>query len=224
MKKCPNCNQRFSSDNDFCLDDGTPLVADGIGFHMSGEMPTQFISRPPLVASAPASDSSKWLYLIVGLLAAMVIVGGIVIIFEPFRGDKTKETKYETVRIENSASNVSTPLPVTKTNSRNYDAPALIPTPVTAGRQISTVRVRFAKGAITSSVSGSLFAGEIKNYVMACRAGQQLTATISKSNGCIIFADDSTVFRSITRKGDNSIAVKNTCGGNGSFSIDITII
>ena len=222
MKKCPNCNQSFSFDNDFCLDDGTRLVADGLGLQTASEIPTQFISRPPLATPAHTQDSSKWLYLIVGLLAATVIVGGIVIIFKPFQGDNTKESKYETVRTENSASNVSAPLPVTNASSPKSNAS--VPASVPERPKASTVRVRFAKGAITSSPSGSLFAGEIKNYVLACRAGKQLTATISTSKECIIFSDNSTVCPSITKKGDNSISIKIPCRGNGGYRLDITII
>lgn len=195
----------------------SPTVLD----YRRGVIPAQFITRPPLATPVHAQDSSKWLYVIVGLLAATVIVGGVVIFLKSFQGDNTKESKYETVRTENSASNGSAPLPVNNASSPKSNASVSAPVP---RPKASTVRVRFAKGAITSSPSGSLFAGEIKNYVLSCHAGQQLTAAISTSNGCIVFSDNSTVFRSITKKGDNSISIKNTCGGNGGYRLDITII
>ena len=227
MKRCPNCNQYFGDENDYCLQDGTPLIAQGPApptaiFPSSAEIPTQYIPRPLTTPPTQTGNSSKWLYLIIGILGATVVVGGFFLLFHRFERDDTdKKPAYETVRTENSAVNAGTPEP--KKTAGPVQPPAAPPS-IPVRPAVSTARVRFAKGAVTSSVSGSLSDGEVKNYLLACRAGQQLTATLSTSSSCITFADGSTTFRSITKRGDNAIAVTNGCSNRGSYRLDITIL
>jgi hypothetical protein len=77
MKQCPNCGQLYSDDNTYCLSDGTVLQAAADKGqtpppHTSADMETQVL-RPAPAPSAPKSDSLKWLYLIIGLMAAAII-------------------------------------------------------------------------------------------------------------------------------------------------------
>jgi len=86
MKKCPNCNQTFATDEVFCVECGSQLIThfDGTqsfsGFSVSLEQPTQVVQRlvqpqafpPPPNASSPA-DGSKWLYLVIGGLIAVIL-------------------------------------------------------------------------------------------------------------------------------------------------------
>lgn len=225
MKKCLTCNQFFGDENDFCLEDGTRLVwgAPTQGFagsESSAEVPTQYIRRP-LATRPAAGGNSKWLYLIIGILGATVVVGGLFIFFGSYGTDKKPAS--ETVKTESSPLNASTPEPKKPATPINPTAPATIPPTAPPRPAVSTARVRFAKGAVTSSVSGSLSEGEVKNYLLACRAGQQLTATLSASNSCVTFTDGSTVFRAITRRGDNTLAVTSRCVG-GPYRLDITIL
>lgn len=81
MKKCPNCNQIFDDDTDFCTNDGTTLVLNSgqqgfSGFPSSGEMPTQFLQRPQ-TAAAPPAGSSNILYLVIGVLATALLGVGL---------------------------------------------------------------------------------------------------------------------------------------------------
>lgn len=94
MKKCPNCNRIFPTDESFCVECGTPLIThfDGehsfSGFSVSLEQPTQIVSRPthgqtippqfyptppPSNLSAVVKNDSKWLYVIIGALLAVVL-------------------------------------------------------------------------------------------------------------------------------------------------------
>lgn len=225
MKQCPSCGRTFDDEYDFCLEDGARLVTGPAGFPSSGEIPTQYVPRPLTAQpTTPAGSSSKWLFLIIGLLSVTAVVCGFLLFFQRSRdnsGDKKPE--YETVKTENSPAATSTPEPRKSVNP--VSSPVVPPPPPVPPRPaVSNARVRFAKGAVTSSVSGSLSEGEVRNYLLECRAGQQLTATLSTSDRCITFTDGSTIFRSITRKGDNTVAVTNRCSNGGGYRLDITIL
>lgn len=87
MKRCPNCNQVFSDDNVFCQQDGTTLLfvsqtsENPSLFPVTDSAPTQVVSRPRISSSSAASDSSKWLYLIIGAIAATILALGITFYF-----------------------------------------------------------------------------------------------------------------------------------------------
>lgn len=111
MKKCPSCNQLFSDDNYFCLNDGTTLLL----VSQTGEMPTVFatadnattqvVSRPQIstqtVAQSAPRDSSKWLFLIIGVLITALAAMGIFMF--AMRGDEKKEIANQTAKTENVA-------------------------------------------------------------------------------------------------------------------------
>lgn len=78
MKRCPNCSQIFDDSNDFCLNDGTPLLLDSgqQGFSVYPnpvEVPTQVISRPQNVAPPVSGAVSNVLFLVIGVLATALI-------------------------------------------------------------------------------------------------------------------------------------------------------
>jgi hypothetical protein len=222
MKKCPHCRRTFDEDYEFCLEDGTRLTAEPGGFQTSGEMPTRYIPRPLSAAPAPAAPS-RLPYVIIAILAAVIVAGGAY--FFTQSGGSTRVDSFETVRTENSPAKTSAPAPAATTIAPvNLATPAVTQPSVPVRPRVSTARVRFAKGAVTSSVSGLLLGGEVRNYVLACRAGQQLSAGLSTSNGCAAFSDGSTTLRGITRKGDNTITVVNKCDGSGGYTLNITII
>ena len=105
MKKCPNCQQIFSDDNQFCLNDGTVLYVSEAGqspvFQTPDSAPTQFFS-PPLPASAAKApaDSSKWLFLIIGVMATALLALGIT--FFMSRTPNEKETVKTVLAIESN--------------------------------------------------------------------------------------------------------------------------
>ncbi|MBK8813692.1 MAG: hypothetical protein IPN69_23585 [Acidobacteria bacterium] len=114
MRTCPKCGQVFYDDNDFCVDDGMPLVAafDVSQSRMvvplesvpSREVPTQFAL--PVQPHAPPAANNSLLYAVIGMLAVIIVGMGAY-----FYGSKSGE--HETVRqtqIESSpAADVSPP-------------------------------------------------------------------------------------------------------------------
>jgi len=93
MKRCPNCNQIFSDDNDFCPNDGMPLVVESGEVQSSGSLPTQYIARPqntqyqtpPVVAAS----SLKWVFPLIGILCGLVVVFGFLAFFKESPTDKS---------------------------------------------------------------------------------------------------------------------------------------
>jgi len=88
MKQCPSCQQLFEDDNLYCLEDGTPLLqlvetAPPASFPLSGEVPTQFIPRPVAVPQAAVEAQSKWLYLVIGVLATALVAVTLFFVMRP---------------------------------------------------------------------------------------------------------------------------------------------
>jgi hypothetical protein len=120
MNKCPQCNQIYINDDVFCVNDGTTLMPyfDGgkssPAFSVSIEVPTQVVARPPQTIPPKSSDASKWLYLVIGAMSAIIL--GMGVVFFLSLNPKEKETANianpteETSKYENvSSSNKNTP-------------------------------------------------------------------------------------------------------------------
>jgi len=126
MKKCPNCNQIFGDDNDFCPNDGTTLVVDtgqmGFGgFPTSGEMPTQYVARPTQHVSLGA-PSSNIQYLVIGVLATALVGVGLYLFLSR---DSAKQTSDPNGNLSQTNSAVNTPPSLTPgvavpPENRNY--------------------------------------------------------------------------------------------------------
>ncbi|MFN0277892.1 MAG: hypothetical protein ACKVRN_04740 [Pyrinomonadaceae bacterium] len=101
MKKCPACYQIFGDENDFCLNDGTPLVVEYVsGSRPATELPTQFIPRRQNTVAAPGG-SSNVLYLVIGILATALVGVGLYVFLardQDKRGDVTDSPKIETAK------------------------------------------------------------------------------------------------------------------------------
>ncbi len=73
MKNCPNCGHAFGDENDFCLNDGTRLVAE------YNSQPTVVVNRPaaPVYDQRPTGKSGGSQFLTFGiiLILAMAAVG-----------------------------------------------------------------------------------------------------------------------------------------------------
>lgn len=132
MKKCPNCNQVFSADEAFCVECGTPLLThfdsgqSSSGFSVSLEQPTQMVSRPYQPAPFPPSsvaltkaDNSKWLYVVIGIMTAIIVgMGGYFLISRAPNEKETavsvNQTEEKPISENNSPSNkksTKTPMP-----------------------------------------------------------------------------------------------------------------
>ncbi|MFN0277893.1 MAG: hypothetical protein ACKVRN_04745 [Pyrinomonadaceae bacterium] len=104
MKKCPNCNQLFSDENAFCLNDGTPLMMlastqDTVVLPKSSSG-QQFQNRAE-VAGKPGQSILIYLMFGVILLLSIVAVGFGVAFFMSSRGDNPKDTTAQTNQAAN---------------------------------------------------------------------------------------------------------------------------
>ncbi|MBK7933714.1 MAG: hypothetical protein KA956_12560 [Pyrinomonadaceae bacterium] len=88
----------------------------------------------------------------------------------------------------------------------------------------ATSRLKFARGAYTTSFSGQINPGDSRSLVLACRAGQSLSASITGGGSCISIRGGGSSMRTITGSGDNYISVSNRCSNLVKFSITITVI
>lgn len=76
MKKCPNCNQMFGDENDFCQNDGTPLLSEGstqetIFLRTPASTGQPFQNQTNFPAGRPSGGSQ---YLIFGLILLLTVV------------------------------------------------------------------------------------------------------------------------------------------------------
>ena len=88
----------------------------------------------------------------------------------------------------------------------------------------SITRLRFARGAYTTSFSGDLNPRDNRSLVLACRSGQSLSATITSGASCVSIRGGDRSYRIDTRGGDNYIVVNNNCSSGVRFGISITIL
>ena len=86
-------------------------------------------------------------------------------------------------------------------------------------------RVRFRRGSNSTTISGTLGAGVTRGYVLGAKNGQNLTATVSSSNGKVDFTQgnyhDSQYSMTVEKNGDTYISIDNH--GNRATRYTLTI-
>jgi hypothetical protein len=102
--------------------------------------------------------------------------------------------------------------------------PPPTPPPVVRSSYPSTTRLKFGRGAYSTSFSGDINPGDSRSLVLACRAGQTLTANVSSGSGCVQMRGSGSSLRTTTHSGDNYISVTSNCPSVVHFSVSITII
>ena len=117
MKKCPICNQTFTDDNVFCMNDGTTLLlvsdtgANPFVIPTADNQTTQVVSHPQISAQIPVQpapkDNSKWLFLIIGILLTAVAAMGAYVFVGRGEKDEKKETANQNAKTENTAENAN---------------------------------------------------------------------------------------------------------------------
>lgn len=88
----------------------------------------------------------------------------------------------------------------------------------------STTRLKFARGAFTTSFSGEINPGGDRSMVLACSAGQSLSASISGGGSCVSIRGGGSSMRTTTSRGDNYVTVTNTCSNVVRFTISVTVM
>lgn len=124
-KTCPKCGEVYSDDNDFCPEDGARLVGGP-----SGSQPTEFFPTPvptPIPPQAPSGPGS-WIYVLVGALGAIVIVGGIYIFTSGEKKDQANNGFSNAGKPANTASPTPTPAAaITNADPTNANKAAMPP-------------------------------------------------------------------------------------------------
>jgi hypothetical protein len=116
MKNCPNCHSVFDDDNDFCPNDGAPLV---VGSQFT---PTQVIITQHSAPAQTPTGTSPWLYVVIGCLATALVGVGLYAIVADGKRDE----------LGNQTSSASSPSPspsiAQTSNAQAAQTPAAIPT------------------------------------------------------------------------------------------------
>lgn len=112
MKKCPLCNQFYSDDNVFCMNDGTTLLlvsdtgANPFVIPTGDNQTTQVVSRPQFSVQIPIQnapkDNSKWLFMVIGILLASVVGMGAFMLTRGGEKDEKKENVNQNAKTENT--------------------------------------------------------------------------------------------------------------------------
>ena len=116
-----------------------------------------------------------------------------------------------------TVSTTSTPAPTQRVTPADTPPPARSNYP-------GTTRLKFARGAYSTSFSGDVNPGDTRSLVLSCRYGQELRANISSAGGCVTFRGGGSSLTTTTDGGDNYLTVTNRCSSVARFSISITVI
>ncbi len=235
MKQCPQCQQRFSDENSFCLMDGTPLsyLID------EPEEATVIRSSPSIqqpVSIVKQGVSPIFAYLFAALV--LLIIAGVAI--WGLKSFLTIPSPNSTASILNSNKDLDsanqqkanlqdqqTALELEKQrlaeDRKKLDALKNKPVepPPTLSAVQPTARINFHRGSVQETISGVV--GSQRSYVLAAKSGQYLSASISSGNGCVVFGDGSTSTSYTTIRGDNRLSVVNNCGSQASFNLTVYI-
>jgi hypothetical protein len=114
MKQCPQCKNHYTDDNLYCLNDGTPLSdfmdqtnSATIAF-MPNDTPTQVLPYVRVQTQTQPSAVSKWLYLLIGAMAVMIIALGYAFYFSRPAGEVQRPAAITpNANSPNSAANVN---------------------------------------------------------------------------------------------------------------------
>lgn len=85
------------------------------------------------------------------------------------------------------------------------------------------VRIRFARGRTSTTVTGTLGSIGERDYVLRAFAGQYLSATVSSKSGCVKFSTIETAQAYRTDEGDNWLKLMNMCRRPASFTMTVSI-
>lgn len=238
----------------FCLQDGTPLVdgpqadtptvvlGETETFVARSSQPASHAWQPSEVTRVqtlqqPKTGSKTGIAVAltaVGMLLLFGVIGIAALIYmNSGRPPVANANTNSLIPPTNLNTNFNSSTPNTNTAPRPSPSPQATPRPSplptvdeppVLKTYPSTTRLRFARGAYTTSFSGDLNPGDDRSMVLACRAGQSLSATVSGGGSCVSIRGGGSSMRTTTHGGDNYITVTNRCAQVARFSISITII
>lgn len=98
------------------------------------------------------------------------------------------------------------------------------PTPTPKEDYPATTRLKFEKGAVQTRFDGEINGNDSRSFVLACAAGQELSAVVRSDGDCVEFKSGGKDYDAITSKGDNIVTLKNTCSQKTTFRIEISVL
>lgn len=226
MKRCPQCQQLYTDQNLFCLNDGTILLFDSSNPPLcSDDTPTVSIRQVsnPNSSKSSLSHSSNLIYAALGLVAVAVLVLGYFVFAFRF--------------VENKSVAATQPSPTVEALPHEFKAENVVksvtpqvesvlpaaakPKSVTGGS--AQTRIKFARGSVTGNAVGHLAAEASQRFVLTAKSGQFLSAMISSGNDCVVFSNNAASAYFATGSGNNYLFVKNICAGQSGFTVTVSI-
>ncbi len=249
MKSCPNCGSKYTDDTlSFCLSDGSRLADDGSTGAVTvvlGE--TDTVVRPgrapeggvtqisPIQAARPSKATSR-IGLAVALTACgMLILFGVIAVVGFLIWRNYNEPSANAAQNREVVANTfdASPTPAkTTTTAKSPAVPTPLPTiaktptatPQTPKRASypASVRLKMARGAFSVPFSGEINPGDERSFILACRAGQSLSATVN-GGSCVTFSLGGSSISRTTVGGDNYVSVTNNCQTPSRFTGRISV-
>ena len=95
---------------------------------------------------------------------------------------------------------------------------------MTYSDSFADIRVRFAPGRTSATMSNTIAADRAQCYVAGARRGQTINATLSSRNGRVTFVDtgETSYSKYLERNGDHTFCVRNY-GRATSYSLTVSI-
>jgi hypothetical protein len=224
MKKCPQCGTSYSDVTlSFCLHDGTPLVV-----APQADTPTVVLGDKSQVTHAVSPQPEKKRsntalavgLTVVGMLVLFGIIGLAAIAF-------LRSSRQASLQNVNSTpnTNYSTPYLTASPMPSPVRTPQSTPSspPPALSSYPPTTRLRFTRGAYSTSFSGDINPRDTRSLVLACRRGQSLSANISGS-ACVNFQGGGASFSTIAAGGDNYLTIVSTCSTVARFTVTVSVI
>ncbi len=85
------------------------------------------------------------------------------------------------------------------------------------------IRIRFAPGRTSATMTGAIAGGGERKYVAGARNGQTFSGNVSSRNGCVKFTGGSTSSSFTTDTGNNFFSLTNYCNRPTSFVLTVSI-
>lgn len=181
-------------------------------------------SNAPLIVAVTAGGMLL-LFGIIGIAAWMLFKSADGPLVANTNTNVAKPTPSLNSNFNSSTPNVNTPARPSPSPEEPKPSPRpTIEEPRDLARYPSTTRLKFGRGAYTTSFSGDINPGDDRSMVLACRAGQSLSASVSGGGGCVSIRGGGSTYRTTTSGGDNYVTVTSRCSQTARFSISITII
>ncbi len=219
--------------------DGSVLVmTDSVEEYFSDDFQTLVRPRPsvPKEITTEKNVIPIWIYPILIFLIGIIFILGLLAVY-----NFTNSGRDDFVSKNDNVITVNN-------NSESFETPELTPIPTPIETPIKTpiptpqrtpkddlviedqprpkvygkTRIKFARGAISSRVSGEIDSKARRSFLLQARSGQNLSAQVNSTNNCVIFENGSSSLGFTTISGDNQVTIYNNCE-SANFSLTVSI-